>query len=131
MKSVRTLMIIAFVLLALIAVRQVVAVDVAPRIVGNGTTDSVYVTFSVVDTSHYPVVTAPDSVNVLKCNPSGSHVDSVLIDSPRLLQIKPGCYRAAFRGADGSFTLGTYTIYIMAYVGGAWRGAEGVAYEVI
>ena len=106
------------------------AVSVAPTYVGAAPTDSVYVTFTVMDTTYYPTLTAPDSVNVLKVRPNGTHSDSILIGSAQLLQIKPGCYRAALRGSDASGTLGKYTVYVMVRVGGAWRGAASAAYQV-
>ncbi|MCK4858503.1 MAG: hypothetical protein KAT58_11075, partial [candidate division Zixibacteria bacterium] len=104
---------------------------VAPAYVGNDLDDSVLVTFCTFDTTYYPTITDADSIIALRFGPDNSLVDSLTQNAANLFIPRTGWYEIHYRGADASGNQGLYRVYVRAKVGGDWRGAGSVNYQVI
>lgn len=107
------------------------AIGVAPQFVGNGADDSVIVSFCTFDTTYYPTIADADSVVALRFGPDNSLVDSLTQGSGDMFNPRPGWYEIHYRGADESGSKGIYRVYVRAKMGGAWRGAATLSYQVI
>ncbi len=104
---------------------------VTPQYSGSNADDSVVVSFCVFDTTLYPVLTDADSIVALRIGPDNSLVDSLDESNARLHHLRTGWYEVHYRAANPTSSVGTYRVFVRAYVGGDWRGAAAVSYEVI
>ncbi len=127
------LRVIPVILLLLVVVIQPEAagLGVSPQFVGNGSDDSVYVTFVSIDTSYYSEVGNLDSLDILRYMPNGMLLDSTSENASNVLNPTKGFYRAGFRASDGSGTMGVYTVVVRGWLAGKERGIASGAYEVI
>jgi hypothetical protein len=106
------------------------AMEIVPEVVGNGSNDSIVLTFETFDTTSLPVLANPDSLKILRFGPSGNLVDSIGEDGANLLNLRTGSYEAHFRGSDNSASKGRYIIRVYAFKGGQIRGACSSGYYV-
>lgn len=104
---------------------------VTPSYVGNGTSDSVLVTFCTFDTTLYPRFADADSIIALRYGPDNTLVDSLSQTASNLFKVRKGWYEIHYRGANSSATIGNYRAYVRIKIGGDWRGAASVGYRVI
>ncbi len=122
---------IMLLLTAIIIQRDAAGFGVSPEFVGNGSGDSVYVTFVSIDTTYYSEVRNLDSLDILRYKPDGVLLDSTSEDASNVLNPTKGFYRAAFRASDGSGTMGVYTVVVRGWLAGKERGIASGVYEVI
>jgi hypothetical protein len=107
------------------------SIEVAPKVAGPTSSDTAYVTFTVMDTTYYPLVCNADSMVLLRYNPNGTLLDSLGENAATVKNLTTGYYRVAYRASNGSGTQGIYTGVVKAWRGGALRGSASYAYEVI
>lgn len=107
------------------------AIRATPEYVGNDLDDSVIVSFCTFDTTYYPQIVDADSVIAIRYGPDNQLVDSLTQSDGRLANPRTGWYEIHYRGADGAGTLGCYRVHVRARIGGDWRGAASVSYQVI
>jgi hypothetical protein len=119
------------VILFLLAQSCLAGIWVTPEYAGNSETDSVIISFCVFDTTLYPVLSDADSIVALRLGPDNAMLDSLDQSSAQMHHLRTGWYEVHFRAANSQGDLGVYRTFIRAYVGGGWRGAAVVSYEVI
>ena len=120
------------VIVVLIGIKSCLAgIWVSPGFVGNGSTDSVIVSFCTFDTTFYPRIADADSVIALRYGPTNTLVDSLTQISTNLFKVRKGWYEIHYRGSNGSASMGNYRVYVRVRIGGDWRGAASVNYRVI
>ena len=117
--------------LALLCANTQAQIWVTPTVAGNGSNDSVFVSFCTFDTTLYPTIADADSIIALRFDPDNILVDSLTQSSERLLHPRTGWYEVAFRAANSVGDLGIYHVYVRVKIGGAWRGAAAASYQVI
>ncbi len=106
------------------------AMEIIPEVVGNGSSDSIVLTFETFDTTSLPVLANPDSLKILRFGPSGNLVDSIGEDAGNLFNPRTGSYEAHYRGSNNSASRGRYIIRVYAFKGGQIRGASSGGYYV-
>ena len=119
------------IILALLYANTQAQIWVMPTVAGNGSNDSVFVSFCAFDTTMYPTIADADSIIALRFAPSNILIDSLTQSSERLLHPRTGWYELAFRAANSAGDLGIYQFYVRVKIGGAWRGAASASYQVI
>jgi hypothetical protein len=118
-------------LMAIIIQPDAAGLGVSPEFVGNGSGDSVYVTFVSIDTTYYSEVRNLDSLDILRYKPDCVLLDSTSENASNVLNPTRGFYRAAFRASDGSGTMGVYAVVVRGWLAGKERGIVSGVYEVI
>ncbi|MGB5105103.1 MAG: hypothetical protein WBP29_03040 [Candidatus Zixiibacteriota bacterium] len=118
-------------LLALLFASAQAQIWVAPGVAGNGDVDSVIVSFCTFDTTLYPVIADADSIVALRFDPDNQLIDSLTQSAPTVIHPRTGWYELHYRAANDSGELGVYRVYVRVKIGGDWRGAAAVTYQVI
>ncbi len=119
------------VMLLLFANIATAGIWVTPAFVGNGTSDSVFVTFCTFDTTLYPRLADADSIIALRFGPGNTLLDSLSQTATNLFKVRKGWYEIHYRGSNSTGTLGSYRVYARVKIGGDWRGAASAGYRVI
>lgn len=104
---------------------------VAPAVAGNGAHDSITVSFCTFDTTLYPIIADVDSIVALRFGPDNLLIDSLTQTAPQVIHPRTGWYELHYRAANTDGDLGIYRVYVRVKIGGDWRGAAAVSYQVI
>ncbi len=105
--------------------------SITPAIAGNGTTDSIIVSFCTFDTTFYPTIADADSIIALRFGPNGALVDSLTQSSSAVGHLRSGWYQIHYRAANSESQRGLYRTHVRVKIGGAWRGAATGSYQII